>query len=408
MTIHPALESWTSHDGQLLVGGVPLERLAQRVGSTPFYAYDRRLIEARIARLRGLLPRYVRLAYAAKANPMQSVLHLMASLVDGFDVASANEMRQVLDTGTPPTAVSFAGPGKTDADLSCAVAAGIALELESFGEARRVAQAGERLGMRPRVAIRINPDFVVRGSGMRMGGGSQQFGVDVERVPELLATIADADLEFLGFHIFAGSQNLDAEIIAEAQRKSVELVVRLAPYCPGPVRYLNLGGGFGIPYFEGDRPLALERVGENLAELIETVVSPQLGATPVTIELGRYMVGEAGIYVTRVVDKKQSRGKTYLVVDGGMHHHLAASGNLGQAIRRNYPLNIGNRMGRGASETVNVVGCLCTPLDLLGSDVALPEADVGDLVVVFQSGAYGLTASPAAFLGHPAAVECLV
>jgi len=408
MTIHPALESWTSHDGQLLVGGVPLERLAQRVGSTPFYAYDRRLIEARIARLRGLLPRYVRLAYAAKANPMQSVLHLMASLVDGFDVASANEMRQVLDTGTPPTAVSFAGPGKTDADLSCAVAAGIALELESFGEARRVAQAGERLGIRPRVAIRINPDFVVRGSGMRMGGGSQQFGVDVERVPELLATIADADLEFLGFHIFAGSQNLDAEIIAEAQRKSVELVVRLAPYCPGPVRYLNLGGGFGIPYFEGDRPLALERVGENLAELIETVVSPQLGATPVTIELGRYMVGEAGIYVTRVVDKKQSRGKTYLVVDGGMHHHLAASGNLGQAIRRNYPLNIGNRMGRGASETVNVVGCLCTPLDLLGSDVALPEADVGDLVVVFQSGAYGLTASPAAFLGHPAAVECLV
>lgn len=408
MTIHPALESWTSHDGQLLVGGVPLERLAQRVGSTPFYAYDRRLIEARIARLRGLLPRYVRLAYAAKANPMQSVLHLMASLVDGFDVASANEMRQVLDTGTPPTAVSFAGPGKTDADLSCAVAAGIALELESFGEARRVAQAGERLGMRPRVAIRINPDFVVRGSGMRMGGGSQQFGVDVERVPELLATIADADLEFLGFHIFAGSQNLDAEIIAEAQRKSVELVVRLAPYCPGPVRYLNLGGGFGIPYFEGDRPLALERVGENLAELIETVVSPQLGATPVTIELGRYMVGEAGIYVTRVVDKKQSRGKTYLVVDGGMHHHLAASGNLGQAIRRNYPLNIGNRMGRGASETVNVVGCLCTPLDLLGSDVALPAADVGDLVVVFQSGAYGLTASPAAFLGHPAAVECLV
>jgi diaminopimelate decarboxylase len=408
MTIHPALESWTSHDGQLLVGGVPLERLAQRVGSTPFYAYDRRLIEARIARLRGLLPRYVRLAYAAKANPMQSVLHLMASLVDGFDVASANEMRQVLDTGTPPTAVSFAGPGKTDADLSCAVAAGIALELESFGEARRVAQAGERLGIRPRVAIRINPDFVVRGSGMRMGGGSQQFGVDVERVPELLATIADADLEFLGFHIFAGSQNLDAEIIAEAQRKSVELVVRLAPYCPGPVRYLNLGGGFGIPYFEGDRPLALERVGENLAELIETVVSPQLGATPVTIELGRYMVGEAGIYVTRVMDKKQSRGKTYLVVDGGMHHHLAASGNLGQAIRRNYPLNIGNRMGRGASETVNVVGCLCTPLDLLGSDVALPEADVGDLVVVFQSGAYGLTASPAAFLGHPAAVECLV
>jgi len=408
MTIHPALESWTSHDGQLLVGGVPLERLAQRIGSTPFYAYDRRLIEARIARLRGLLPRYVRLAYAAKANPMQSVLHLMASLVDGFDVASANEMRQVLDTGTPPTAVSFAGPGKTDADLSCAVAAGIALELESFGEARRVAQAGERLGIRPRVAIRINPDFVVRGSGMRMGGGSQQFGVDVERVPELLATIADADLEFLGFHIFAGSQNLDAEIIAEAQRKSVELVVRLAPYCPGPVRYLNLGGGFGIPYFEGDRPLALERVGENLAELIETVVSPQLGATPVTIELGRYMVGEAGIYVTRVVDKKQSRGKTYLVVDGGMHHHLAASGNLGQAIRRNYPLNIGNRMGRGASETVNVVGCLCTPLDLLGSDVALPEADVGDLVVVFQSGAYGLTASPAAFLGHPAAVECLV
>lgn len=408
MSVHPAIETFTSHGRQLLVGGIPIDRLAARVGSTPFFAYDRKLIEARVARLRKMLPAPVRLGYAVKANPMPAVVQCLSRLVDGFDVASAQELQTALDTGIEPEEISFAGPGKTDSELSRGVAAGVTIELESFGEADRVIEAGERLGICPRVAVRINPDFQVKGSGMKMGGGSQQFGVDAERVPDLLAKLRSGDAEFLGFHVFAGSQNLDAAIIAEAQRKTVELVLGLAANCPRPIRYLNIGGGFGIPYFDRDRPLDLARVGGSLAELIAGMIAPELPEARVTVELGRYIVGECGIYATRVIDKKTSRGKTYLVVDGGLHHQLAASGNLGQTIRRNYPISIGNRMHATSQQVVTVVGCLCTPLDLLGNEVLLPEAEIGDLVVIFQSGAYGPTASPTAFLGHPAPAECLV
>jgi diaminopimelate decarboxylase len=390
------------------VGGIPLERLAARAGQTPFFAYDRRLLTERIELLRATLPAGIDLSYAIKANPMPAVVQHLSGLVDSFDVASAAEMLVALDTPMPSNRVSFAGPGKTPAQLSQAIAAGVTIEMESESEAERVSMIGERLGIRPRVAVRVNPDFQVKGSGMRMGGGPQQFGVDAEKVPALLDHVAHADLEFLGFHIFAGSQNLNADILCEAQRKTVELALRLAEQSAMPIRYLNLGGGFGIPYFEKDQPLDLPAIGNNLEGLLADAIRPNLPEARVVIELGRYIAGEAGFYVTRVVDRKESRGKTFLVVDGGMHHQLAASGNFGQVIRRNYPVAIANRTGDDATETVSVVGCLCTPLDLLADGASLPRADVGDLVVVFLAGAYGLTASPTAFLSHPAAVEVLV
>lgn len=395
-------------DGCLAVGGVAVDRLARRVGSTPFFAYDRGLVAGRVEAVRAELPEEIHLSYAVKANPMPALLHHMRALVDGFDVASAGEMQHALDTGMPADRISFAGPGKTPAELDRAVAAGVTVELESPVELVRVAEAGEALGLRPRVALRINPDFSVRGSGMRMGGGPRQFGVDVETAPQVLAAIGTADLDFQGFHIFAGSQNLDAQRICEAQRATVETVLRLADAAPGPVTRLNLGGGFGIPYSRRDRPLDLAPIGENLAKLIDTRVRPRLPQARVALELGRYLVGEAGVYVTRVVDRKVSRGKTFLVVDGGLHHQLAASGNFGQAVRRNYPLAVATRIEEPAAEQAEVVGCLCTPLDLLGADVALPRAEIGDLIAIFQAGAYGLTASPTAFLGHPAPVEVLV
>jgi diaminopimelate decarboxylase len=390
------------------VGGVPLDLLAERIGSTPFFAYDRRQLTDRVAALRATLPADINLSYAVKANPMPAVVQHLSGLVDSFDVASAGELKIALDTPMTAARVSFAGPGKTPAELSQAIAAGATIELESETEAARVVDIGERLGIRPRVAVRVNPDFRVKGSGMRMGGGPQQFGVDAERVPALVATLAQADVEFLGFHIFAGSQNLNAEILCEAQRATVALALQLAEHSPGPLRYLNIGGGFGIPYSERDSPLDLDAIGENLASLMADAVRPNLAEARVVIELGRYIVGECGVYVTRIVDRKQSRGKTFLVVDGGLHHQLAASGNLGQVIRRNYPVAIGGRAEDAETEQVTVVGCLCTPLDLLADDVALPRADVGDLFVIFQAGAYGLTASPNAFLGHPAPLEVLV
>ncbi|MBB5873476.1 diaminopimelate decarboxylase [Allocatelliglobosispora scoriae] len=400
---------WAGRDqGELTIGGVGVRRLAARVGSTPFFAYDRGLIGARVAAVRAALPSGIHLSYAVKANPMPALLQHMCGLVDGFDVASGQELRHALDTGVDPSDVSFAGPGKRTGELTQAIAAGVTIELESEHELIRVRAASDALGIAARVALRVNPDFEVRGSGMRLGGGPQQFGIDSERVPAVLAQLGGSGLEFQGFHVFGGSQNLRAESICEAQRRTVELVLDLADAAPGPVRYLNLGGGFGIPYASRDVPLDLAAVGDNLAKLVDGEIRTGLPSARVVIELGRYLVGEAGVYVTRIVDRKQSRGKTFLVVDGGLHHQLAATGNLGQVIRRNYPIMVANRADEPLTETASVVGCLCTPLDLLGSDVELPPAEVGDLVVVFQAGAYGLTASPTAFLSHPAPAEVLV
>ena len=406
--MNPPTATVTSETRCLRVGDVSLDRLADRVGSTPFFAYDRRRLTERVELLRSALPADIHLSYAVKANPMPAVVQHLSHLVDGFDVASAGEMRTALDTPMPAETVSFAGPGKTVPELTQAVAAGVMIEMESDTEARRVAAVGERLGIRPRVAVRVNPDFQVKGSGMRLGGGPQQFGVDSERVPALLDELVATDIEFVGFHIFAGSQNLNADILCEAQQKTVALALQLADTTSMPVRYLNLGGGFGIPYTDRDEPLDLPVIGSNLESVMSEIIRPRLPNARVGIELGRYIVGECGIYVTRVVDRKCSRGKTFLVVDGGLHHQLAASGNFGQVIRRNYPVTLGNRIGAETKETVSVVGCLCTPLDLLADNIALPEATIGDLVVIHQAGAYGLTASPTAFLSHPTAIEVLV
>ncbi|HEY6312464.1 MAG TPA: pyridoxal-dependent decarboxylase, exosortase A system-associated [Streptosporangiaceae bacterium] len=402
------MAKFITRSGCLCIGGVPVDILAERVGGTPFFAYDRSLLTGRAAELRAALPPGIDLSYAVKANPMSAVVHHLSGLVDGFDVASALELRTALNTTMPPNRVSFAGPGKGSAELRQAVAAGVTVEMESETEARRLAEIGERLGIRPRVAVRVNPDFQVKGSGMRMGGGPQQFGVDAEQVPALLEQLEGSDMDVLGFHVFAGSQNLRADILTEAQRQTVDLLLRLAEIAPAPVRYLNLGGGFGIPYFEKDEPLDLATIGANLAELLEMKIRVQLPEARVVVELGRYIVGECGVYVTRILDRKESRGRIFLVVDGGLHHQLAASGNFGQVIRRNYPIAIGNRMDDETSETVTVVGRLCTPLDVLGDRVTLPRADLGDLVVIFQAGAYGFTASPTAFLGHPEPAEVLV
>ncbi|WP_404435863.1 pyridoxal-dependent decarboxylase, exosortase A system-associated [Microbacterium aerolatum] len=408
MSPHEHITAFGTINGELSVGGMPLSRLAARVGSTPFFAYDRGLLDARIALLRSLLPSRIELSYAMKANPMPAVVQHLAPLVDRIDVASAGEMQHALDTVIRPDRVSFAGPGKTPAEIRQAVAAGIIVEVESTTELRRVIAAGDELGLAPHVAVRVNPDFAVKGSGMRMGGGPQQFGIDAEQVPAVLAEFA-RDIDVLGFHVFAGSQNLNADIIAEAQTRTVDLVSDLADHLPSPLRYLNLGGGFGIPYTDRDRPLDLAPVAENLGRLVDGPIAERFPEASPVIELGRFIVAECGVYVTRVVDRKVSRGRTFVVVDGGMHHQLAASGNFGQAIRRNYPLAVGTRATDAGDEEMSVVGCLCTPLDLLGDGVSLPvDAGIDDLIVIFQQGAYGLTASPTAFLGHPAPAEVLV
>ncbi|MGJ4730771.1 pyridoxal-dependent decarboxylase, exosortase A system-associated [Luteimonas sp. SDU101] len=395
-----------AQDGEFLVAGRPLSNVVDEVGGTPCYLYDRSRLAERAGSLRAALPREVLLHYAIKANPMPALAGFMRAHVDGFDVASAGELRVALDAGMDREHVSFAGPGKQEAELQRAQAAGILVNLESFREIDILARASERNGTPARVAIRVNLPFELKASGMKMSGGAKQFGVDDDQVPALLQRIAAAGLAFEGFHCFAGSQNLRAEAIVEAQQGSYELVRTWQDRFPAPLRSLNLGGGFGIPYSDRDRPLDLGPVAESLHALAARAGGDFGPQARLVVELGRYLVGEAGLYVCRVLDRKQSRGKVFLVTDGGMHQHLAASGNFGQVMRRNYPIAI-NGAG-GMREKASVVGPLCTPLDLLGDDVELDHAEPGNLVVVFQSGAYGRSASPRQFLGHPDVAEALV
>jgi diaminopimelate decarboxylase len=404
---HPAAARFPVVDGELTVGGLPLSLLAARVGRTPFYAYDRRLLDARVSELRSAMPAAVQLHFAMKANPMPALVQHMARQVDGIDVASAGELRVALDAGMDPSHISFAGPAKGDVELMQAVAAGVLVNIESMREIGPLARTSQQLGRPARAAVRVNPNFELKSSGMKMSGGPKQFGIDSESVGEALREIRLAGLAFEGFHIFSGSQSLRAESICEAQSKAVALAIELADQAPAPVRVLNIGGGFGIPHFPGDRPLELAAIGEHL----EALVKDTAGALPeakLVVELGRYMVGEAGVYVCRVVDCKWSRGAKFLVTDGGLHHHLSASGNFGQVLRKNYPVEIGTRMDTDMLEETSIVGPLCTPLDLLADRMSLPPAQIGDLVVVFQSGAYGFSASPHLFLGHPSPLEVLV
>lgn len=404
---HAAQADFPVQGNHLLVGGIPLPQLAQRVGGTPFYVYDRRLLSQRVAELRSTMPPDLKIHYAMKANPMPAVVQHMATLVDGFDLASAGEMKVALDTTMSVEHISMAGPGKRPAELLQALAAGITVNVESFHELETLAQLSAQTGLKARVAVRINPAFELKASGMKMGGGAKPFGIDEERLPDALQRIKALDLAFQGFHIYSGSQNLKAESIIEAQQKSLELALNLAAYCPSPIRTLNIGGGYGIPYFPGESRLDTGQVGAALGLAMARFKAEQPD-TEIVIELGRYLVGEAGLYVAKVIDKKVSRGQVFLVVDGGLHHHLAASGNFGQVIRKNYPVAIGTKMHGTALETVSIVGPLCTPLDILADKMPLPIADIGDLVVVYQSGAYGYTASPSHFLSQPKAEELLV
>ena len=391
-------------NGHLLIGGRDVNSLVAEAGSTPLFVYDKARIAAQVERFRTAFSPAVALHYAVKANPYAPLLELMATLVDGFDVASAGEIERVAGLGLP---VSFAGPGKSDAELVKAIRAGVTINLESEAEADRALGLAEQCSITPILAIRVNPPFGLKGAGMKMGGHGSPFGIDHDRVPALIGTLIAAGADWHGLHIYAGSQALSADAVIELQRETIALAASIAEQAGHAPRHVNLGGGFGIPYFAKDEPLDLERVGSALAKALEE--RPKiLGDTKFAIELGRWLVGEAGVYLTRVVDRKVSRGRTFLVTDGGLHHMLAASGNFGQLLRRNYPVAIASRFAADPNEEQTIVGCLCTPLDLLADEVLLPCAEVGDLVAIFCAGAYGLSASPVGFLSQPMAREMLV
>lgn len=407
LRLHADIAPFEVQEGVLCVGGRTVIDIMRETGMSPAYVYDSRLIERRIRYLREVLPGEISLHYAVKANPMPAVVEAVSRLVDGLDVASHRELAIAQPHVPHARDISFAGPGKSDADLHAALRAGVTVNVESEGELRRLLRIGTQLGQRPQVAIRVNPDFELRSSGMKMSGGPKQFGIDAEQVPSVLAALSADQVDFVGFHIFSGSQNLSESAICESQTKAAELALRLSTHAPSAPKTINIGGGFGIPYFPGDQPLDLNSIGKNLHNVLARVHS-QLPNVELVIELGRYIVGEAGVYLCTVIDRKVSRNEVFLVTNGGLHHHLAASGNFGQVLRKNYPVCIANRIGSADEEVASVVGPLCTPLDLLANRMRLARADEGDIVAVFQSGAYGFSASPHQFLSHPPPSELLL
>lgn len=386
-------------EGALMIGGRSADEWIELAGDTPLFVYDLAIVRDRVARFRAAF-QGIALHYAVKANPHPPLIKAIAALVDGIDVASAGEAQLALDAGMDARRISFAGPGKRDDELAMAIEAGITLNLESAGEAERALRVGRAIGRTPRLALRINPDFELKGSGMKMGGGAKPFGVDADQAAPILRRICDAGADYRGLHIFAGSQALDAQAIVDAQQSTIGLAARLSEEVGIAPPHVNLGGGFGIPYFAADTPLDEAGVGAALRRALDE--RPHiLRDTDFTIELGRWLVGEAGVYLTRVVDRKISHGEIFLIVDGGLHHQLAASGNFGTVVRRNYPISLTKYDISAITEEVSVVGCLCTPIDRLGDHVGLPPAVAGDVVALFLAGAYGASASPQAFLGHP-------
>ena len=391
-------------DGRLLIAGRAADDLVVEAEGTPLFVYDSGLVERQIDRFRAAMPEDVSLHYAIKANPYAPLLSWIADKVDGFDVASAGELGRVAHLGLP---ISLAGPGKSDQQLETALRAGVTINLESEGEAERALAIAAGLSRPPKLAVRVNPPFALKSAGMKMGGLASQFGVDHDRAPTLIKRLVTAGADWRGLHIYTGSQALHADALIEVQTATVALAAEIAGQVGASPPEVNLGGGFGIPYFVGERPLDVETVGATLSKTLAE--RPKvLTETKFAIELGRWLVGEAGVYLTRIVDRKESRGETFLITDGGLQHVLAASGNFGQLLRRNYPVAIANRFGEDTAEDVTITGCLCTPLDLLAHEVALPRAGIDDLVAIFCVGAYGLSASPQEFLGQPRAREILV
>ena len=394
--------------GELLIGGVGVGTVAEKFG-TPLFVYDRSIMQRQWDRLRSAFPRFDP-HYSVKANPNLNILAFFLAQGAGLEIASAGELYQAREAGCAPDRILFAGPGKTPDELRLALSEGVGeIHAESLVELQRIATIAASLGVRAPVAIRVNPEADAQGGAMRMGGKPAPFGIDEELLDSALGyVLSQPTLDFRGIHIFTGTQILDAEVLLAQYRKGVQIAKRVVQRTGRPLHSLDFGGGLGVAYFPNDHPLDMETVREGIADLEREIAGdPAFAGTRLVIEPGRFLIAEAGVYLARVLDVKLSRGKKFVILDGGMNHHLAASGNLGQTIKRNFPIAVANKMELPATEPVEIVGPLCTPLDTLGRSVELPHLKVGDLIAIFQSGAYARAASPLGFLSHPSPPEVM-
>ena len=397
----------TNDAGELLIGGLAPEELVAEAGGTPLFVYDNNIVGGQIAALRAAMPDGLAIYYAVSANPYEPLLNFIGRYVEGFRVVSRGELEHLQRAGLAGIGMTFAGPGKTDDELEAGIEAGATISVESEVEAGRAIQAGDRLGIQPRIAVRVNPPFSIEKGRVSMGMRPSPFGVDAERVPALVEGLLEAGVDWRGLHIFAAAQSLDDHALIEAHRAIIDCAGTIVETVGIPLPELNLGGGFDVPVFEGQQPIDVYRMATALHETV--CKGPELLATTrLSLELGRWLVAEAGVYLSRVVDRTESCGGTFISTDGGGHHLLNATGCLSERGRGNYPIAVANRFSDPPDEQLTVTGCLATPNDVFGDEVMLPRTEPGDLIAIFCAGAYGLSASPQGWESRPPAREIMV
>ena len=352
------------------------------------------------------------ISYAVKSNPNAALLRWFRDHVGWLDISSGGELKRALDAGWDPRKISFTGPGKRVSELEAAVETGIEeMVVESVPEAEALDRVAAGKGVRQRVLVRIAPKQIPRGFGVNMAGKPSQFGIDEEVLDPALERIKQLkNLDLTGFHIYSGTQCLKSESIAENYEIFIELFRRVAESHDVTPTKLVFGAGIGIPYYENDEPVELDAIAERInPQLDDLKTDARFAGTALALELGRYLVGEAGIYLTRVIAKKDSRGSTICVCDGGMNHHLGACGHFGSVIHRNYRMfKVTDSDPQAELESYELVGPLCTTIDTLGHGVKMTGLGVGDVIAVHCSGAYGLSASPIHFISHDPPKEIAV
>jgi len=385
--------------------------IAQRFG-TPCYIYFMEDIAARCEALRQVFAQRFKISYAVKANPNVGLLQRMRAHIDALDISSVGEMQRALRAGWPPQHLSFTGPGKRAQELVAAVTQGIGhIVVESVHEARTVSQIACAYGTQQDILVRLAPRRIPRGFGLNMAGKPSQFGIDEEDLDGAFAALKTLpSLRIRGCHIYSGTQCLDANALVEHFEICCELFRQCATRHALTPHVLIFGSGFGIPYYPEQKAFDLGHLAARVHPVLDVLLQDDRFRHAVCmLETGRYLVGEAGIFVTRVIRIKVSRDMRIAICDGGMHHHLAACGHLGTVFRRNYRIfKVNASVDTGDTATYDLVGPLCTTIDTLGHAVELPTLDEGDLIGLHCSGAYGLTASPMHFISHPPPREIVV
>ncbi len=393
------------------LGGLAPDELATRFG-TPLYVYDLDVVHRQVAALRAVLPPVVDLAYAVKANPALAVVAHIGQLGTGADVASAGELATALRAGIDASRIVMTGPGKRDDELREAVAAGVrAITVESPGELRRLESVAADAACRVPVMLRAAMSEGARLERVRLVGddGAGKFGMDAaDLVDSARRVVRSPHLELLGLHCFGASNVLDAAALVDHVAATVRAARQLAALAGTTVRLVDAGGGLGIPYEAHEESLDLVRFGRGVTEIVATWPGdPLLAEARLLLEPGRFLVGSAGAYVARVVDRKTVDGSTVVVLDGGVHHLLRPA-LVGQEHRIRVLSGRAETVAAGRLGPVTVAGPLCSGLDVFSQHAILAAPDVGELVAVLDVGAYGFTESMPLFLSHPIPAEVVV